>query len=128
MVATFNGNPSTTIICYSPTNVNDEADLIVIYNELSSLVRIIPKLNILIIGRDINAQIGKNVKNKFSQYNSSNRNEEHLTDSSLENILTCLNTKFQKRNGKLWTCTYANNAKVQIDYIFMNKKNGIIGH
>ena len=29
MVATFNGNPSATIIfCYSPTNVNEETDLI----------------------------------------------------------------------------------------------------
>ena len=37
MVATFNGNPSATIIsCYSPTNVSEETDLIVFYNELSS--------------------------------------------------------------------------------------------
>ena len=40
----------------------------------------------------------------------------------LENRLTCLNTKFQKRRGKLWTDTYANNAKAQIEYILMNKK------
>ena len=26
MVATFNGNPSTAIICYSPTNASDETD------------------------------------------------------------------------------------------------------
>ena len=33
MVATFNGNPSTTIIsCYSPTYVSDEMDLITFYN------------------------------------------------------------------------------------------------
>ena len=67
MVATFNGNPSTTIIsCYSPTNVSEETDLIVFYNELSSLVCSIPKCNILVIGRDMNAQIGKNVNHKFS--------------------------------------------------------------
>ena len=44
MVATFNGNPSTTIIsCSSPTNVSEETNLITFYNELSSLVRSIPK-------------------------------------------------------------------------------------
>ena len=81
MVATFNGNPSTTIIsCDSPTNVSEETDLIAFYNELSSLVRCIPKHNILIIGGDMNAQIGKNVSNEFSQHNSFNRNVEHVTD------------------------------------------------
>ena len=49
---------------------------------------------------------------------------EHPTDFTLENWLTCLITKFQKRKGKLWTCTYANNAKTQIDYIL----NGMIAH
>ena len=59
---------------------------------------------------------------KYSLHNLSNRNGEHLTDFSLENGLTCLNIKFHKREGKLWTYTYANNAKAQIDYILMNKK------
>ena len=44
MVATFNGNPSATIIsCYSPTSVSEETELIAFYNELSSLVHSIPK-------------------------------------------------------------------------------------
>ena len=55
MVATFNGNPCTTIIsCYSPTNVSDETDLITFYNELSSLVRSIPKHKVLITSGNIN--------------------------------------------------------------------------
>ena len=70
----------------------------------------------------MNAQIGKNVNHKFSLHNSSNRHEEHLTDFTLENRLTCLNTKFQKIKGKLWTYTYTNNTKAQIDYVFINKK------
>ena len=123
MVATFNGNPSTTIIsCYSPTNVSEETDLIAFYNELSSFVHGIPKYNIHIIGGDMNAQIDKNVNHKFKLHNSSNRNGKHLTDFMLENRLTCLSTKFQKRKGKLWTYTYANNTKAHIDYIFIGKK------
>ena len=108
MVATFNGNPSATTICYSLTNVCEETDLIAFYNELSSL--------------DMNAQIRKNVNHKLSLHNSSNRNGEHLTDFTQKNRLTCLNTKFQKRKGKLWTYTYANNAKSLKDYVFKNKK------
>ena len=77
---------------------------------------------VFVIGGDMNAQIGLNVKHKFSLHNSSKRNGEHRTDFTLENRLTCLNTKFQKRKGKLRTYTYANNTKVQIDYVFINKK------
>ena len=70
MVAMFNGNPSTTIIsCYSPTNVSDETEIITSYDELSSLVRIIRKHNVLIIGGDMHAQIRKNVNSKFSLHN-----------------------------------------------------------
>ena len=102
IVATFNGNPSATIIsCYSPINVSEETDLIAFYNELSSLGHSIPKHNVLVIGGDMNAQTDKNVNHKFSLHNSSNRNGEHQTDFMLENRLTCLNTKFQKRRGKL---------------------------
>ena len=78
--------------------------------------------NIRIIGGDMNAQIGKNINNKFSLYKSSNRNEKQQTDFTQENRLTFLNTKFQKRKGRLWTNTYANKTKIQIDYVFINKK------
>ena len=71
IVATFNGNASATIIsCYSPTNVSEVTDLIAFYNKLSSLVRSILKHNILVIGGDMNAQIGKNVNHKFNLQNS----------------------------------------------------------
>ena len=66
------------------------------------------------------AQIEKNGNLKFSRHNSSNRNGQHLTDFTIENRLTCLNKNFKKREGKLWTYTYANNTKAQIDFI--NKK------
>ena len=54
MVATFNGNPSATIISfYSPTNVSEETELIPFYIELSSLFRGIPKHKVLVIGGDM---------------------------------------------------------------------------
>ena len=93
MAATFNGNPKATIIsCYSPTNVSEESEVVTIYEELSSLVHSIPKHNLLVIGEDMNAQIGKNRNNKYSLQNTSNRNGQHLTDFMIENRLTCLNT------------------------------------
>ena len=123
MAATFNGNPRATIIsCYSPTNVSEENELVTFYDELSSLVRSIPKHNMLVIGGDMNAQIGKNGNNKYSLHNTSNRNGQHLTDFMIENRLACLNTNYQKREGKLWTYTHANNTKAQIDYVLINKK------
>ena len=118
MAATFNGNPKATIIsCYS-----EETELVTFYEELSSLVRSIPKHNLLVIGGDMNAQIGKNRNNKYSLHNTSNRNGQHLIDFMIDNKLTCLNTNFKKRVGKLWTNTYANKSKAQIDYLFMNRK------
>ena len=125
MAATFNGNPRATIIsCYNHLllNVSEEPELVTFYEELSSLVRSIPKHNLLVIGGDMNAQIGKNRNNKYSLHNTSNRNGQHLTNFMIENRLICLNTNYQKREGKLWTYTYANNSKVQIDYDFINKK------
>ena len=107
MVATFSSNTITMIIsCYSPTNAGDETDLDTFYNKLSTLVHSILKHNVLIISGDMNAQIGKNINNKFNLHDSTNRNEEYLTNFTLENGFKCLNTKFQKRKGKLWTYTY----------------------
>ena len=123
MVAPFNGKPRATIIsCNSPTNVSEETELVTFYEDLSSLVRSIPKHNVLVIGGNMNGQIGKNGNKKFSLHNSSNKNEQHLTDFTIEIRLTCLNTNFQKVEGKLWTYSYPNNTKAQIDYVFINKK------
>ena len=102
--------------------VSEETELVAFYDELSSLVRSIPKHNVLVTGGDMNAQIGKNGNNKYSIRNTSNRNGQHLTDFMIENKLTCLNTNYQKREGKLWTYTYANNTKALIDCVFINKK------
>ena len=103
MVTTFSGNLNATIIsCYRPTKVSEETQVIAFYDELSSLVHSIPKHNVLVIGGDMNAQIGKNGNNKYSQHNSSNGNGQHLTDFTIGKILACPNGNFQKikKRGK----------------------------
>ena len=82
-------------------NVSEETELIAFYGELSSLVRRIPKHNVIVIVGDMTAQIGKNGNNKYSLRNTSNRNGQHLTDFMIENRLTCLNTNYQKRWGEI---------------------------
>ena len=82
MCATFDSKPSTTInTCCSPINARDEIYIIPFYKGLSSLAWYmfewlvetgtlkyawhISKYNILIIGRDMNTQIGNNRNIKF---------------------------------------------------------------
>ena len=58
LVATFHGNPEKTLISfYTPTNIADEQDPVGFYDNLSFLVRSVPKYNVLIIGGDLYAQI-----------------------------------------------------------------------
>ena len=102
ITATFSGNPRTTVIsCYSPTNVSDEQEVIHFYDDLSSLIRAIPKHNLLILGGDFNAQLGVDEYHKYAFHTATNRNGEHLRHFLIENDLICLNTRFQKKKGKL---------------------------
>ena len=64
----------------------------------------------------MNAQIGKDGKNKFSLDNLQNKKGKYLVDFSL----ACQNTKYRKREEK--PIPILNNAKAQLDYILMNKK------
>ena len=123
LVATFHGIPEPTLIsCYSPTNIADEQEVVDFYDDLSSLTRSIPKHNVLIIGRDQNAQIGQSIHHIFTYHHTSNRDGEYLEHFLIENGLLCINTPFQKRRGKLWTYTYPNGDIAQIDYMMINKK------
>ncbi len=124
VIASFNSNPAFTVIaCYSPTNVSDEQDVIDFYDDLSPCVRSVPKHNLLIIGGDLNAHLGRDkVQHKFSYHDSTNRNGEHLHTFLLENKLVCLNTRFEKKIGKKWTHIHPNGFKSQIDFLLINKK------
>ena len=123
MIATFNGNPETTVICcYSPTNTANEEEIEKFYEDLSALVRQVPIHNVLIIAGDFNAQLGRDHNYKYTFHQTTNRNGNKLHNFLKENSLECLNTKYQKKTEKLWTHTYSNGNKATLDYILINKK------
>jgi len=123
LIASFNGNPKTSVICcYSPTNVSEEVDIDEFYGDLSTLTRQIPKHNVTLKGGDFNAKLGRNDGVKHSFHTETNRNREWLKDFLIENKFVCLNMVYQKRVGKKWTFTYPNGSNAQIDLILINKK------
>ena len=123
MVATFHGNPTTTIIsCYSPTNVSEELEVEQFYMELASLTRQIPKHNMLVIGGDFNAHLGKLNNSKLSYHTNANRNGNMLHNVINENNLICLNTHLQKKVGQVWIHKAPNKTLAQLDYVLINKK------
>ena len=66
MCAAFNGCPCTTVVfSSSSTNTTYVTNLSTFYNELSSIVRYIPKYNVVIVNGDMNTKIGKDGNNKF---------------------------------------------------------------
>ena len=84
----------------------------------------IPKHNVQIIGGDFNAQLRHSHYHKHTFNKETNRNGIRLEQFLIENDLYCLNTRFQKRKGKLWTHVYPNAVKSQLDFILINKKMG----
>ena len=95
MVATFNGNPQTTVICcYSPTNVSEETETEKFYTDLSAVTRQVPKHNILIIGGDFNAHLGQKDGFTHAYHINTNRNGTMLKNFVPENNLLRLNIKF----------------------------------
>ena len=123
LIENFNGNPTTTVtFCYSPTNVSEESDVENFYHDLYAFTRSVPKHNVLIIAGDFNAHLGTDHNNKFSFHTEANRNGILMEQFLIENSLHCLNTNFQKKNGKLWTHTHPNGFKAQLDFIIVNKK------
>ena len=123
ITANFNGNPIMIVVsCYSPTNVSDEDDVSEFYNNMSSFTRYVPKHNVLIIAGDFNAHLGIDHYNTFVYHTETNRNGYLLNHFIIENGCKSLNTKFQKKSGKLWTHTHLNGFKSQLDYIIVNNK------
>ena len=119
IIATFNGNPKTVLICcHSPHNLSESAEVEEFYTQLNNCVSEIPAHNMLIIGGDFNAQI----RGKFSYHQSTNRNGELLEDFLHQNNLLAGNTLFQKPKRKLWTWRHPSGYLSQIDFILYRKR------
>ena len=74
MIATFNGNPATTVIsCYSPTNASELEMAIKFYEDLTGVIKEIPKHNVKVIAGDMNAQICSEDAKGYT-FNNSTRN------------------------------------------------------
>ena len=110
------------ISCYSPPNISDEQETEIFYTKVTCITRQIPKHNVLIIGGDLNAHLGKDCGYKYAYHQTTNRNGQMLKDYLQENNMLCLNTHFQKRHCQLWTHNSTNDFKSQIDFIIINKK------
>lgn len=122
IMASFNSNPAlTTISCYSPTNCSDVDDVEAFYEDLTDTVSNLPKHNMLLIGGDFNAQLGRQ-DHRFSFHPQTNRNGAFLDSILTQFNLQATNTLFQKRRGKLWTINYGNGSRGQIDFILVNRK------
>ena len=120
IIATFEGNPQTTIIVhYSPVEADDKAEQY--YNQLSSAVKQVPK-HILIVLGDFNAQLDKNLA-KYSYHENSNANGKLVNNFIQECKLFVTNAYFQKKPAKFWTyISDMSSRKTQVDYIMVNKK------
>ena len=56
MIATFNGNPKCTVIStYRPTNVTSEDTIQEYYSDLTTLIHLVRKRNVLLLRGDMNA-------------------------------------------------------------------------
>ena len=58
------------------------------------------KKNVLVIGRDFNAQLGQDNENKFAYRKQANRNCTILSNSLKEQNLLPLDTYLQKHDGQ----------------------------
>ena len=89
---------------------------------LQDVIRQLPKHNFVIIAGDVNAQVGSEDIVGFSFHDTINRNGSLLLDLTKECELVSIITKLQKKKGKLWTHTYPNGERAQLDHILINKK------
>ena len=114
LVAHFNGNPATTIIVHYAPAEGDE-DAIDHYEQLSDITCTIPKHNVLLVIGDCKGHLGP--ENKLCTFHDkTNNNGKLLLDYSVETKLIIANTRFQKKQGKLFTfMSEMNNHKSQID-------------
>ena len=121
ILATFLGNPKTTVVSvYSPTSCSEEDEVVSFYKDLADAVSSIPKHNVLLICGDFDAKLGSDTT-RFSFHDLTDRNGMHLENFANEFNLFVSNTSFRKRQGKLWTVQYPDSTKAQVDFILVRR-------
>ena len=123
---TLDGNPRCTAFSvYSPTECASDDVAEEFHNELRATIASIPAHNLLAVGGDFNAHVGKEDNNDKSWYyhERTNRNGRLLKDTLLECEMENTNTRFQKHRRKMWThLSDGTLTKSQIDFILVRKK------
>lgn len=123
MVVMFDGNPMVTIIsCYSSTNEADDETASDFYDQLSGLLRQIPRHNMKIIAGDMNAKIGSDKYKGYCFHNATNRNSKLLLDLLNECDLRELNTFSEERRNSGYLCIQVESEHSKI--IFLLAENG----
>ena len=123
MIATFAGNPETTIIvAYSPTNVTtSDEETEIFYEDLRKAIDSTPPHNFLAILGDMNAKISS-AHVKYAYNKQTNKNGRLLLELAHEKSLCIVNTTFQKRMGKRWTYEGPKGDRHMLDYVLVNSK------
>ena len=130
--ATFNGNPKMTFIsAHAPHGGYPLDTRQSFYNCLTDTIQEVPLHNILIIGGDLNAQLGKDLGNA-SNHNYGNTFYYDVTKNFSNGMLlaelcnttnmTPVQTLFQHPKSKLWTHRRPNGDLEQLDHILINRK------
>ena len=123
LMTRFKGNPEVSVVsCYSPTNCSPDSEAENFYNLLSDVCKQIPKHDIMVVCGDMNAQLGGEDIKGYVYGKKTNRNGQYLLNMAIECDLIISNTRFQKHKSRLWTFSYPNGKKAQLDYILVNKK------
>ena len=123
IVATFAGNPETTVIVvYSPTNVRAHTEAVdEFYEQLRNAIDDIPPHNFLVVLGDWNAKLGP-AHVKFAHEKRTNENGSSLLELANEKSLCITNTMFEKRMGKRWSFEDPKGKNYLLDYILVNSK------
>ena len=93
-----------------------------LYSELASIFKQGPKHHVTIVAGDTNAQIGKIDCKGTHFHERTNRNGQLLLDT-INKWTWLISTKYTKRIGKIWTFTYPNGEKAQLDHCNFIHKN-----
>ncbi|CAI9733581.1 Hypothetical predicted protein [Octopus vulgaris] len=121
VTATFNGNPSTTVVNnYAPMVGSKDAEEH--YKAMTNVINEITKHHVNIECSDFNAYLGEDAV-PYTFHTETNNNGQLLLDHVVECNLCITRTLFKEKKGKQWMfISDMNGNKSQTDYILVNKK------